>query len=306
VVVDQAAAVLRARLPPQDEPIRLLDVGCVRGIASPWDGLRPVTDYVGCDPLVEDCDRRWPAADGFARLRRLGVAVAANEGTATLHVAADPDRSSLLRPNWPVVSRYSDAWRFACQEEREVRCTTLTALARQHGQPDVIRLDSQGLEYPLISSGLEVIGDALCLEVEAGLVERYAGEYPYALVDPLLRQAGLAPVEFVVQHSRRRAWSAPDGRHQPLWCEVTWLRDVVGRRERPAPIQAGKLLLICRALGQLAFGHELAAYLAEIGVIGPAVGALLAEPAAWRRPWRLGDRELGADVALPARPDDGG
>jgi FkbM family methyltransferase len=285
----RGADVLLELSPPPDDPIRLLDVGCSSGMQSTWNGLRGVIDYVGCDPLVGDCDRRAPEAEGFPRLRRLGVAVAANEGVATLHVAADPDCSSLLLPNWPVVSRFNYAWRFASQEEREVSCTTLAALARQHGQPDAIKLDSQGMEYQLISSSLDVVAEALCVEVEAGLVENYVGEYPYALIDPLLRQAGHSMVDFVALHSRRRAWGDAESRHQPLWCEVTWLRDVVGRRERPSPGQARKLLLICKALGHLAFGHELAGYLAETGVISPALGQLLADPASWRGCWRLGE-----------------
>jgi hypothetical protein len=291
-VAGQAAAALRELLPPPDEPIRFLEVGCAPGIGAVWDPLRGIIDYVGCDPLVVDRDVRSPDAGGFSRVRRLGVAVAANEGTATLHVAADPDRSSLLRPNWPVVGRYEGAWRFACREEREVRCTTLTALARRYGQPDVVRLHGQGLEYQLVSSGLDVIGAALCLEIEAGLLESYAGEYPSALIDPMLRQAGLALVDLVGRPGLRRGWSGPDSRHQPLRCQATWLRDVVGCRERPPQAQARKLLLICRALGQLAFGRELAGHLAETGVIGPALGELLSDPAAWRRPWRLGDVEL--------------
>src|SRR5262249_14915467 len=149
--------------PSPDEPIRLLDVGCNGGVAGTWHGLRPAIDYIGCDPLAEGCEQRAPAADGFLGLRRLAVAIAANEGAATLHVAADPGCSSLLLPNWPVISRFNYAWRFVCREEREVRCTTLTALARRHGPLDVIELDSQGLEYQIVSSSLEVVADALCV-----------------------------------------------------------------------------------------------------------------------------------------------
>jgi hypothetical protein len=293
-VADQAAAVLRDLLPPPDEPIRFLEVGRSPGTGVAWKPLRGIIDYVGCDPFAEDCDRRWPDAGGFRRLRRLGVAVAANEGTATLHVTADPDRSSLLRPNWPVVGRFDDAWRYVRREEREVRCTTLAALARLHGQPDVIGLHGQGLEYQLVSSGLDVIGGALALEVEAGLVESYAGQYPNALIDPVLRHAGLVQVDFVQVSGRRRAWSGPDSRHQPVGCRATWLRDVVGCRDRPPHAPARKLLLICKALGHLAFGQELAAHLAETGAIGPELGELLGDPVAWRRPWRLGALELGA------------
>lgn len=313
MVAGQAAAVLRDLLPPPGEPIRFLEVGRSPGIGAAWEPLRGVIDYVGCDPFVEDSDRRWPDAEGFLRQRRLGVAVAANEGTATLHVTVDRDRSSLLRPNWPVVGRFDDAWRFACREEREVRCTTLTALVRQHGQPDVIRLRGRGLEYQLVSSGLDVVGAALCLEVEAGLVESYAGQYPYALIDPVLRHAGLALIDLVERSGRRPTWRTGDSRHQPLRCEATWLRDVVGRNERPSPVRARKLLLICKALGHLAFGHELARCLTETGAIGPALGELLGDQAAWRSPWRLGAVDLGAGgrPGPPGPPgpqdaDDGG
>jgi len=278
--------------PPGAEPIHVLDVGCAGGLSERWDGLRPAIDYVGCDPLVEERDHRGTEAQGFARLRTRAVAVAPNPGPATLHVAADPECSSLLLPNWPVVSRFDHAWRFAGEEEREVHCTTLAALAREHGQPDVIELESQGLEYQLISSSLEAVADALCLEVEAGLIEHYVGEYPYALIDPLLRESGFSLVELTGLHSRRRAWTGLDSRHQPLWCEVTWLRDVVGRRERPAPDRGRKLLLICKVLGHFAYGQELACHLREVGSISPELGAHLGSPESWAGPWRLGGWEL--------------
>jgi FkbM family methyltransferase len=217
-------------------------------------------------------------------------AVAPNPGPATLHVAADPDCSSLLRPNWQILERFSYAWRFEAREERQVSCITLEELSRRHGTFDVVKLDSQGLEYQLISSGMDVIARALCLDIEAGLLENYIGEYPYGMIDPLLREAGFSMVDFRPLFSRRAAWQEGESRHQPLWCETIWLRDVVGRGEVLDETAAAKLLVTCKALGHFAYGQELAIVFGkQNGPLPTEVAAQLADEATWQEPWQVGD-----------------
>jgi FkbM family methyltransferase len=266
------------------DPVCLLDVGC-RGGHPTWRELAPVLDYVGCDPLaVGDEEGPLPRT---RRLRTRRCAVAANPGEATLHVTADPDCSSLLRPNWPVLERYNYAWRFEVVAERSVECATLDALAAEHGDFDVVKLDSQGLEYQLVSSGIGVISRALCVEIEAGLIENYVGEYPLALIDPLLRQAGFALVELKPLWSSRRGWKELPTRHQPLWCETVWLRDFVGGGGPLEPPAVAKLALFCKLLGQFAFGQELLAEAARGGVVPSSLADAAREPRFWQLPWTL-------------------
>ena len=283
--VGTAASPVAEWLAKRLDTIRVVDVGC-RGSRSPWRELRPLCEVIGCDPLRGSLDGS-PSASGCSTC--YPFAVAANAGTATLHVAADPDCSSLLRPNWQILERYNYAWRFEVQRELEVTCITLEDLQQRHGSFDVVKLDSQGLEYQLISSGMDVIAGALCLDVEAGLLENYVGEYPYGMIDPLLREAGFSMIDFRPLFSRRAGWREGESKHQPLWCETIWLRDIVGRAEIPDETAAAKLMLICKALGHFAYGQELAIFLGEENALPALVAARLTDEATWQEPWQIGD-----------------
>jgi hypothetical protein len=238
-------------------PIRVLDT-CDRTLSAAWDPLADHLRSVICAPLPRSPEGTHDGAEtrGHRTVRPSALSVYAGEDQ--LNVTRDPERSSLLEPNRAVVARHGEASGFEVLDRRTVHTETPEDLAAEHGPFDVIRLRTQGMEYPLLSSSLATVRGAACVEVEGGLVENYVGQYPFAVVDPLLHGAGFSLMSLDTFARPDRAWkNSPH--HRPAEYRAVWFKDdlIYSTRETSFE-QAVKLLLICKALGHHPFGHELA------------------------------------------------
>jgi FkbM family methyltransferase len=264
-------------LAAQIDSVRVVNVGLL-GLPHEYAVLGPRVRSVSCDPLAST----GPVAGATVA----PVAVSAYGGTEELRVTRDSARSSLLEPNWAVVSRHGESAGFEVVDRRAVASVTLPELAAEHGPTDVLRLDCQGLEYQLISSALETVTGAVCIEVRGGLVDNYVGQYPLAAVTTLLHGAGYAMVELECAARPRVGWDTA-GRHQPVEYRGLWLRDQVPETDALDFGASVKLLALCRTLGHLSFGQQLATAMYGQSLLPPDVAGTLCAAAFWRGRWDL-------------------
>ncbi|GGU68526.1 hypothetical protein [Streptomyces daghestanicus] len=260
-------------------PIRVLDAGA-RGLPASWDALDGLVRSTVCDPLADAAaDRGDTVVDP--------VAVSVHGGSEELKVTRDPDRSSLLEPHRAVVARYGDAAGFEVCERRPVPAATLRQLRERHDSFDVLQLTTQGLEYALLSSDLDAVRDAVCIDVAGGLVDDYVGQYPLAVVAPLLRGLGYSLLDLSTATRPAAGWG-DTVRHQPLEYRGLWMKDdLVCGTESTRLEQAVKLLVLCKTLGHHAFGHELATALRQRALLPPGPARVLARAGFWALPWSL-------------------
>ncbi|MBZ6254072.1 hypothetical protein KVH22_00560 [Streptomyces olivaceus] len=260
-------------------PIRVLDAGG-RGLPASWDALNGLVRSVVCDPLADAAaDRGDTVVDT--------VAVSVHGGPDELKVTRDPGRSSLLEPHRAVVARYGGAAGFEVCERRPVTSMTLGQLRNRHDSFDVLRLATQGLEYALLSSGLDAVRDAVCIDVAGGLVDHYVGQYPLAVVAPLLRGLGYSLLDLRTGTRPAAGWG-DNVRHQPLEYRGLWMKDdLVCGTESTRLEQAVKLLVLSKSLGHHAFGHELATALRQRALLPPGPARVLAKAGFWALPWSL-------------------
>jgi hypothetical protein len=262
-------------------PVNVLNVGRV-GPPDGCAGLGPWLRSVSCDPLA---DLESGTTDGLVR----AVAVSAYGGEEELNVTRDQDRSSLLEPNWAVVSRHGQAAGFEVVERRTVPSVTLAGLVDDHGPADMLRLHCQGLEYQLISSALATVTEAVCVEVTGGLVDNYVGQYPLAAVTSLLHGAGYVMVDLECVSRPRGGWEGP-GRHQPVEYHGLWFRDQALHADDLDFTASVKLLALSRALGHLSFGQQLATTMYGRSLVAADLAHILCTASFWYRPWNLGAR----------------
>ena len=261
-------------------PIRELGVGRASAPALPGTGHG--WERLVYDPLAAPAD----AGDTEPGLTVRAAAVSVYGGAEQLNVTQDPHRSSLLEPNRMLLARHAAAG-FEIRERRTVPSVTLGALEREHGPFDVLRLRANGLEYPLISSSLETVRKAVCIEVEGGMVDNYVGQYPFAVVAPLLHGAGYSLLEMDCTARQQPAWGAAV-RHQPLEYRGLWMRDdLLHGRSELSLTQGVTLLVLCRNLGHHPFGHEVAVSLYERSLIPPEVARTLLKADFWALPWNF-------------------
>ncbi|MFG3658014.1 hypothetical protein [Streptomyces sp. NPDC047706] len=260
-------------------PIRVLDAGA-RGLPASWDALDGLVRSVVCDPLADAADERGDTVVDT-------VAVSVHGGPEELKVTRNPHRSSLLEPHRAVVARYGGAAGFEVCERRPVASMTLRQLRDRHDSFDVLRLTTQGLEYALLSSDLDAVRDAVCVDVAGGLVDNYVGQYPLAVVAPLLRGLGYSLLDLSTGTRPAAGWG-DTVRHQPLEYRGLWMKDdLVCGTESIRLEQAVKLLVLSKTLGHHAFGHELATTLRQRALLPPGPARVLAKAGFWALPWSL-------------------
>ncbi|WP_156800571.1 FkbM family methyltransferase [Thalassoporum mexicanum] len=268
------------------ESIDFLDIGCSGSLDDKWAELLPLLAYTGFDPNAEECDRLSGLPHKYKAVQYLPYAIAGEAGTQTMYKTESIFCYSLLQPNSDWLNRFSFADLFSDRGQAAVTCTTLDLLATEQGlRADIMKIDSQGLELPILEAGNKVLSEAFCVETETGFLENYHQETTYAQIDQFMRSQGFLMFDLQPRYMSRKNHLAGQGAHQPLWCEVVWLFDFVGQhgqKRQPSLVQALKALLICKALKYFDYGFELATYFKDTGVIDQATFTALEDPQFWQ------------------------
>jgi len=248
--------------------VDFLDVGCSSSLDAKWFDLFPLLSYTGFDPNSEECERLNSKPHPYKTARYLPYAIAGEQGTKTMYKTQSLECYSLLHPNHNWLNRFSYCELFRLTGTESVVCTTLNALAEEQNLiADIIKIDTQGLELPIVKAGDKVLQKAFCVETETGFVENYIGETTYAQIDEFMRSKGFMMFDINIYRVTRKNSLAKHGKHQPLWCQALWLFDFIGTGKKPSREQALKALRICKALRYFDYGCELASYFNDIGII---------------------------------------
>ena len=243
--------------------------------------------YVGFDADPEEVARREKTPHPFLSRKLYPIAVSGSEGEATLFIAREPACSSLLptRPAWNarfLGSSFDEIGRTT------VRTTTLDALAQNEGlRADAIKIDSQGMELPILEASQRLLPEVFAIEVETGLQPNYFDETTFDKVAPFLLSNGYLP--FDMQFHRWRRPGAPPGigRGQLMFSESLWLRDYLSEETwgipapRPTREAAIRALAVCWAGGFGDYGWELTSYFEKRGLLTAAEAAPLRTREAW-------------------------
>ncbi|NEP77371.1 MAG: FkbM family methyltransferase [Okeania sp. SIO3B3] len=248
--------------------IHFLDLGCSGSLDDKWSPLFSDLAFTGFDPNQEECTRMEALPTPYRTTRYLPFALAGEPGQHTLYMTNSIYCYSLLRPNHPWLGRFTFAGLFAETGQEAVAAETLDSLKASQGlDADIMKLDVQGLELPILRSGLSVLDNCFCVETETGFMENYVGETTFAQIDEFMRAQGFLMFDLHLNHMSRQNDCAGQGLQQPLWCQSVWLLDYVGQGMRPTPAKAQIALRICKALGFHDFGKELSIYFFEQGIM---------------------------------------
>ena len=183
-----------------DEKLILVDIGAAGGVDGRW---LPFSDALQCI-LFE------PSADGASALRKqfgtnpalqvYEMALSDVVGPHELNVTRFPECSSLRKPNWPVLEDFNVAPAFTVVDRVPIECTRYDALA-DAPDPDVIKIDVQGMEYEVLQGFGHHLDRVLAVELEAHFYEIYIGQKLVADLVELLAKRGLFLQRIVPQMS---------------------------------------------------------------------------------------------------------
>ncbi|MBD2179748.1 FkbM family methyltransferase [Planktothrix sp. FACHB-1355] len=264
------------------QSIDFVDIGCSGSLEEKWEQLFPLLSYTGFDPNSEECQRLSSLPHPYKSAKYFPYAIAGEEGTKTIYLTERVGCSSLLRPNHQWLNRFSYHDLFKETGTSSVVCTTLNALANKEGlKADIIKIDTQGLELPILQSGDLVLKNAFCVETETGFLENYIGETTYAQIDEFMRSKGFMMFDIKIYKVGRKNSLIEYGKQQPLWCEALWLFDLIGQGKNPSLEEALKYLTICRAMKCFDYGLELSRYFKDLGIVDRDMLNYLEKPENW-------------------------
>jgi FkbM family methyltransferase len=290
--------------------LNVIDVGASGRLNRKWKPLQGLINLSAFEPNAAECARLASAPHGCHQARYFPYAVGGQTEEAPLFRTRSDSCCSLLPPRKEWFDRFSFGDLFDVVGIDRVQVHRLSEIEALQGLDlDAIKVDTQGLELPILAGADELLDRAFYVETETGFAENYRGETTYSQIDEFLRARGFLLFDLNVKHrvARRGPFAqAPTGKEQIMWCEAVWLKDYVAlaaRGELP-PLTRGKALkalLLCALEECLDFGYELATLFAKRGLIARCELARLAH----KRSWRLGRRraEIVAEIMtlLPKR-----
>lgn len=167
------ASVEHASVPFRNDVRTVLDVGASRGQFSLHARQRfPSARIICFEPLPDARSVLGSVLGNAVEIRP--TAVGAEAGTATLHVAAQDDSSSLLPIGRRQVHEFPGTFEASTIE---VDVTTLAAvLTEDFAAPVLLKIDVQGLELEVLRGAAEAIEKIDEVFVECSFTELYEGQ----------------------------------------------------------------------------------------------------------------------------------
>lgn len=304
---------IRQLLGTIDSGLTLIDIGCSGGVDARWMPVRRLLNVIGFDPNEAECRRLNAAAHPYRSMRFLPYAIGGETTVADLYCTRSAPCYSLLRPRHEWLGRFSCADLFEVEKTVQVPVRRLGEVPELQGiDVDALKLDTQGLELPILRSSSELLDGVFYLETETGFTENYVNETTYAELDLYLRSRGfllfdLNPFHRVARNNPMQRQAT--GREQILWCEAVWLKDYVALARADAAAVRGlsrdkalRILGLCAVQGCYDYGLELAQLFCDSGLLDRMELARLGNAREWRLvPNRLGTARNLLLRLLPGR-----
>jgi FkbM family methyltransferase len=175
-----------------ERPIVAVDVGCRDGVRPAWRALEPHALLIGFDPDPAECARLNEAAGDPARERYEPLALGASNGETTLHLARDPQSSSLYPPDARAIGRYPELWRHEPRGTQTIVTSTIDSWAQgvDLAPIDALKIDVQGAELDVLRGAQQRLESVRVIETEVEFQQLYEGQPLFCDVDRFLRERG--------------------------------------------------------------------------------------------------------------------
>lgn len=272
--------------------INFIDIGSSGYLNAKWKNLEPYINLIGFDPNVIECERMSALPHHFKSLKYLPFALAGSIDSHTLYKTKNIYCYSLLEPNTDWLKRFSFADYFEVEGKEIVSTKKLNEIKElQEADVDILKIDTQGLELPILSNAGNILEKCFFVETETGFVQNYIGETTYAEIDIFMRENGFLLFDINTDHRVARSnlfKEVATGAEQILWCESTWMKDyvtLINKGEIKAADlsreKALKILIICCLQNCIDYGFELAQLFKELKIIDGSELSSLAMKENW-------------------------
>jgi FkbM family methyltransferase len=156
--------------------INVVDVGARNVSLEELQPLRSFIDYIGFDADEAEVARLNSEKSKFSSSRFIAKYVAGHTGTVDFLLHKDAGDSSVYRCDNVFSSYYHDPEVNPIDRTVNLSCDTLDNLLGRDFDVDVIKLDTQGSEFEILSGASSVLTSAFMVEIEVEFVSVYKGQ----------------------------------------------------------------------------------------------------------------------------------
>lgn len=195
-------------------PLVLVDADS-RGNMYAIPSLRRFTRAFGFEPDAEECARLnadSATLEGHKSVEHVPMALARTPGPVTLNICKNPNNTSFLMPNEPLLDRiilagYDPRNEFPVVGTFECEATTIDEFMADKKLPylDFIKLDTQGSELDIIEGGEKTFGETLlAATIEVEFKQLYSDQPLFRDVDRRMASLGFSLVSLDPINAVRR------------------------------------------------------------------------------------------------------
>jgi FkbM family methyltransferase len=239
----------------KDNPIYVIDVGARGKIPDEISSLTNFIDYVGFDADKEEAARLTAIGDSRCfRFRVINQFIGTREGLTQFHLYRQLGQSSSLEPE-PSFRSFDPG--LAIDRTVTVSATTLDVLV-DNGTiegVDLIKLDTQGTEYDVLSGGKKAVKSALLIETEVEFHSIYKDQKLFYDVSRLLYEQGFHLVYLNRVFATRHEYDGPSRGQMVFGDALFALREDIAHKLSIA--KKMKYIVLLMQYGLMDFAHNL-------------------------------------------------
>lgn len=249
--------------------IKLVDIGARGGAVPQLQMLAPYSHYFACEPNSEEAlvlPSKLKKETPWREITIITDAISSNEGLSLLNITRQPGLSSLLQPNYSVISKFHSRDFFLIESTTQINCITLDKAATTYGFTDAcfLKVDTQGSELDILKSGINLLNNPLLgVFAEVSFYEFYEGQPLFSDVDSYLRNKQFSLFGLYIK-TKNRAFRKPPlfSRGQPVWANALYLKEpesIMGNKSKDQTLKdIARLIGLALAFGHFDFALELA------------------------------------------------
>lgn len=248
--------------------INFVDVGSSGQFDKKWKKIQFLLNYFGFDPDAKECERQNNERHNFNSAHFFPTALHSYNGETDFNVTEDKYCSSVLMPNFDWLNRFEFHHKFKIESTEKINVTKLDSIKKLDGRMiDILKLDAQGLELPILHGAKEKLNYNFAIECENGFYKNYLNETTFFEIGQFLLNQGYIMFHLNPDHKiyRNNSFKNTFGSDaQPLWAESLWLKDYVSlynngiiKDDYFSRKQVQNIIIICAALNFKDFGLEL-------------------------------------------------
>ena len=174
----------------KENPISMVDIGASGGIHSRWKKFTPNLKSVLFEPDPREFESLRSMNEQQMIVLNSGVSDVCGE--IDFNLCRKQQVSSIYKPNFDVLDKFPNSERFEVVRTIKITVDTLDRLLTQNDitDVDVIKIDTEGHELPILKGSTNTLQNVIALELEVGFLPIRQNQPVFSELDAFVTSAG--------------------------------------------------------------------------------------------------------------------